>query len=118
MWLKRTPEKVADVKRKQRLERIRISVVVGLLMTLMISLLFGWGEAYYRGRIFVPLDEIVNRLPFSLLVGLIAGVVCFLPGPRKRTVVCPKCDTTKYVDGSLDCSCGGHFEDMDEMKWV
>jgi hypothetical protein len=37
---------------------------------------------------------------------------------RERPVmICPKCEVTKYDDNMTECSCGGHFEKLEEMKY-
>jgi hypothetical protein len=37
---------------------------------------------------------------------------------KRREVICPNCETTKYDDGIMGCSCGGQFEILSQMKWV
>jgi ribosomal protein L37E len=33
-------------------------------------------------------------------------------------MICMKCGAAKYADDSLQCKCGGHFEEMRNLKWV
>jgi len=35
-----------------------------------------------------------------------------------RKLICPNCGKTKFKDTILQCSCGGHFENAEEMKWT
>ena len=34
------------------------------------------------------------------------------------TVICLKCDKAKFKDKILVCSCGGEFEDIENLQWV
>lgn len=71
-----------------------------------------------QGRVFVPAREILPRLPGTIALGAVFGLLSYIFNQRKKpTVVCPKCGTVKYADDSPQCSCGGHFENIDDMKW-
>ena len=85
----------------------------------MVTCLFGGQAIARRGRATVPLDELLLRLPFGVVAGIIWSVVIY-KWERKRLpmMICPKCEATKYEDGTIQCSCGGHFEMMEVMKYV
>ena len=36
----------------------------------------------------------------------------------KKTMICIKCEQTKFNNGIKVCKCGGNFMDLDKMKWV
>ena len=66
----------------------------------------------------VPRSQLVSRLPFGIFVAGLAAFL-FFKWPRKpAAMICPKCETTKYDDGNIECACGGHFEKTVEMKYV
>jgi len=118
-WKKRSPEEIAAVRRTRQRDRIKAALVVGVLVTLGTSLTFGWREAGDRGRFLVPAQEILARLPLTLIFGTVAALLYYISASRKKpTVVCPKCGTVKDSGASAQCSCGGHFEKIEEMKWV
>jgi len=118
MWVKRSPEEMEVVKRKKHSSRIRTAALCGLFVLALTSFCFGGFEAARRGRFIVPLDEILHRLPASLICALLAVFFYYKFERRKPTVVCPQCEATKFADGVFECSCGGRFEDMEEMKWT
>jgi hypothetical protein len=118
-WKKRSPEEIAAVRRTRQRDRIKGAIILGVLVTLGTSLLFGWREAGDRARVLVPTQEILNRLPLTLVFGIIAALLSYISTSRKKpTVVCPKCGTLKYSGASAQCPCGGHFENIEEMDWV
>ena len=51
MWLKRTTEEIAEVKRKQRVSRVRAAVLAGSFLVLLTPRFFGVYEAADRGGI-------------------------------------------------------------------
>ncbi len=119
MWEKRQPEEVLEVRRYRKRHRVKGAIVFGALITLGTSLSFGWREAGDRGRFLVPAQEILTRLPMTIAFGTLAGLLSYIVDKRKKpTVVCSKCGTVKHAGDSARCSCGGHFENIEEMKWV
>jgi len=118
MWVKRTPAEVVEVRRYRRRHRIRTAIWLCVFVSILTIFMFGWRAAGDRGRFLVPAGEIPARLPVSMVFGVIIGVIYFAFERRKPTVVCPKCGVTQYAGDSERCSCGGRFEDIEEMKWV
>ena len=119
MWVKRTEAELAAERRRQRRSRVIAAVLAGALFLFMVTCPFGGGEGARRGRYVVPVSELLSRLPFGIVVGIIAAFVFYKWGSNERpTMICPKCDATKYDDGIRECSCGGHYELMESMKHV
>jgi len=117
-WKKRSSEEIAAVRRERKRRRIKGAIIFGALVTVGTSLTFGWREAGDRGWFLVPAQEIVARLPMTVIFGVVGAVLSYTLFSRKKpTVVCPKCGTVKYASASAQCSCGGHFENIEEMEW-
>jgi ribosomal protein L37E len=118
MWTKRTPAEIVEARRDRRRHRVKGAIFVGVLVTVGTTLSFGWIEAAPRGRFLVPVDELLGRLPMTIIFGLVAGLLGFRFGGKKTTVVCSKCGRVDYAGDTKRCSCGGRLEDIEEMKWV
>jgi len=117
-WKKRSPEEIAAVRRERKWDRVKGAILFGALVTVGTSLIFGWREAGDRGLLLVPAQEILTRLPMTMIFGVGAAFLYYFQLSRKkRTVVCPKCGTVKYAGASAQCPCGGHFENIEEMEW-
>ena len=66
----------------------------------------------------ISFNEIVSRIPLFIVLGFIVGIINYRFALRSdRQLVCPKCGAIKFSDNILQCSCGGHFENIEEMKW-
>lgn len=117
MWVKRTPSEVAQVRRERRRHRFTSALFFGLFVLLLTLFVFGWRESADRSRLLVPFDEIWRRLPATVVYGLLTAAFYYRFGRNKPTVVCPKCGKVQYASNSKLCSCGGNFEDIEEMKW-
>ena len=119
MWIKRTPSELAAEYRSQQRTRIKVAVVAALLVTVLVTFFFGWGDAARAGRITVPRTQLLSRLAVSVPAGVVFGFVCYWIGRyTRRVMVCPQCETTKHDDGVTTCTCGGQFERMEAMKHV
>lgn len=117
MWVKRTPSEIQEVKRKQQQVRRRGALIVGLFAFVLLIFLFTGGEAAIKGKHIVPSHQLIHRLPEAFLGGLLSGVTAYMVQKKRRTMVCPKCESTKYEDANIQCPCGGRYELMEEMKW-
>jgi hypothetical protein len=118
MWVKRTKQELAAAKLEAKRGRRFLAILLGGVLCLGFTFLHGkyWSRRY--SSVFVSLDEVPHRLPFSLVGGVLAGFLFYLSKPASRkTVVCPRCDKTKWQDSQMECSCGGHFEDIETLKW-
>lgn len=116
MWIKRTPEEILKKKNQRQAAKIREAALYGIVITIISVFLYGGRNPVHNG--FVPLDEVASRLPISIIFGVaVALVFYFFSSRSKQTVVCPKCSAIKTKDSSSQCSCGGLFEDIQEMKW-
>ncbi len=119
MWVKRTEKEILDAKAQPKRPRIRNVMLVSLFAGLMVTFLRGGDWVFHSTSPFVSAAEIPGRLPFSVFAGISAGLIFYLfPPIRRKTFVCPKCGKTKFADSEADCDCGGHFENIETMKWV
>jgi hypothetical protein len=119
MWVERTPREIVKRQQKRRMERFLFAISIGTVMSAVSLFVFGKREVMH-GKVLVPPDMLFERLPGSLLIGLLVAVIFyfFVPLHEKKTVICQKCGVAKYEDGSSVCSCGGTFRDLDAIKWV
>jgi hypothetical protein len=119
MWVKRTESEITEERRQQRQNRLRSAVVFGVLVTIFTTCFFGREEAGRRGgRFTVPAYELPQRLHFSIPCGVLVAFLFPMFGRKRPVMICPKCEVTKYDDSVAGCSCGGHFEKIEEMKYV
>lgn len=88
-----------------------LGVVVGVMVT------FSYGYYGHNGHFFVPLADVPNRLPWSLVFGFVSTLLFYWFGRNEKTVVCPQCGHVKTEDNVTECSCGGTYADLDEYKW-
>jgi|SRR5579872_6341756 len=122
MRVKRTLEEMREAEARQFWSSTRLAVFAGLICLLVTSLSFGMYERP-SGPSFVPADEIAGRLPLGVVMSLIFGFMVFRTEQKnerrkqKQFVVCPNCGAVKVADCQDECSCGGHFERIHEMKW-
>ena len=55
-----------------------------------------------------------------MVAAAVIGFACYRwkdSAPKRVSMICPKCEATKLEDAVNECSCGGHFENLDTMKW-
>jgi len=118
MWVKRTEEEIAAaqarVNRSRRYEAVAVGIVVAVLLTVLRD------KSWILGHTspFVPLEEMPPRIPFSIISGFFGGWLFYHFRPHQKTVVCPKCEKVKVEESVPECTCGGHFENIETMKWV
>jgi hypothetical protein len=118
MWVKRTDAEVEEERKRERRSRRLGAVLGGIFVLLVVSVFFSRGEAAERGRVAVPVSELLSRLPFAIVAAVICAFLVYKSDDPRPRVVCPKCEATKYDDGVRDCACGGRFENMETMKYV
>ena len=126
MWVKLTPTEMIAASQKRYRSRIKGSLFIGVsicgLSLLSSSSLFAKTREehphppHFDGG--GPLFPQIGQLPSTVLFGFIGAFAFyfFASRPGKPTMICMKCGTAKYADGSLQCKCGGHFEDMNNLK--
>jgi len=118
MWVKRTDAEILtgkdQAKRFRRYGAIAIGVAVCAFFTFVRSR--RWSIHFSSSH--VPSDDIPSRLPLAAIFGILCAWFFYRSPSRQKTVICPKCEKTKNEDSLWDCSCGGHFEDLETMKWV
>jgi len=120
MWVKRTAEKMEAVVRVKRSQRVRYAIVAGLITAVPYEFFFGGAQADKWHTYVVPGDQLLSRLPLAIIVGACFGLITFkvLLRSKREYWVCTKCEATKYADGVVECSCGGRFENLDEVKFI
>jgi hypothetical protein len=117
MWIKRKTCELTQAKRDRKREKIKSAIIFAIIVSVPLIFVFGTKGALDQGSFLVPLAKIPFRFPFIIMFGVFLGLIrYFLPG--KPVVVCPKCGVTKYLDNFQQCACGGHFENIEEMKWI
>ena len=120
MWVKRTEKEILAAQTKAKRRRLHGSILAGAVFCAVLTFLPGRGrrQSGYTS-LFLPMREIHDYLPVTLSIGIIGGWLFyhFLSKSRK-SVICTRCEKTKFEDSETKCSCGGHFEDLETMKWV
>jgi hypothetical protein len=118
MWVKRTNEEITAARRRNVIGRIRGALFMCAVVVILFAFVRGGGRSLVPAAT-VSLEEAVSRLPRSLFYGIIAGLIfyCF-PGNSAKNMVCPKCKKVTRKVSQVQCSCGGHLEDAETMKWV
>lgn len=123
-WVKLTPMEITEASQKCQRGRIRAAfffgfVIFGFWLLSSSSLFANIREKHP----YQPLVGTRPSIPFGpsakAVVFALIGVYFYflLRRPGKSTMICPKCGAAKYDDGSLQCKCGGHFEDSKNLKW-
>jgi hypothetical protein len=118
MWVKRTDDEILAAKTKTKRLRRYGAIAIGVAVCAFGVFFYGKGWSIHHASNRVPLEEIPSRLPLGILFGFLFGWFFYHSPSRRRTVVCPKCEKTKSEDSQWDCPCGGHFEDLETMKWI
>ncbi len=87
MWIKRAPAEIVEVRRNRRRNRVQGAALFGVFILVMVSLTFGWRQGGERGWFFVPVREIVGRLPGAIFCGVLSGALYYGIKGQKPTVV-------------------------------
>jgi uncharacterized paraquat-inducible protein A len=117
MWKKRTVQEIAEVRSQAKQTKKLQAFLIGIGVTFLFTIFRGRGWSQNHASRFVSLDEMPARLLITIPFGALFGLF-FYRSRRQRTMVCPRCEAVKQEDDKPDCTCGGHFEDIEEMKWV
>lgn len=118
MWVERTLEEIAAYKRRRFKEKTVQVLVLGFVLSFILTFFYGWLQGGYERAIFVPLSEIVHRAPVALVLGLIASFICLLPYNLKDLAICVKCGEAYFSKRNFQCKCGGAVRMAKEIKWV
>jgi cytosine/uracil/thiamine/allantoin permease len=99
--------------------RVRAAVLAGVFALLVSVLVSRHERGYPQKTVLTPPRQWLQRLPYGFVFGVFVGFFVYkvIP-PRRPMMICPKCEATKYEDGVGECSCGGRYEKMEEMKHV
>jgi hypothetical protein len=119
MWVKLTPDELAVKSRRLKRQRILTAIYVTILSFLIVIFFNGETNALLTGYFFTPLNEMLERLPVSIIFSVIIGLgVYLISGKEKPTLVCTKCGSKIHDSNSRACDCGGSLEDTKHFKWV
>jgi hypothetical protein len=117
MWVKRTEEEIAQEQQRQRRSHLRLTALVGAFVAIILAYCFTSRER--RGQHIVPADEIPSRIPMAVAFGFVVAFLYYKTEKRvEPMMICPQCETAKYMDNKNECTCGSRFEKMDDMKYV
>jgi hypothetical protein len=119
MWVKRTEAEIAEARQHQRRSRLKDAAIFGAVVFPIFLFFFTKSESPQRGTLSVPSEEILPRIPFAFVAAIVFAFVRYIWQEKPLPVViCPECEATKYKDSVSECACGGHFEDIELMKYV
>jgi hypothetical protein len=119
MWQKRTEQEIDKAKKRNSRTRKFIATLFGIVVGAIFIFVRGRGWSLHHASRYVSWDDMPSRIPFALVVGLLAGWIFYrFRSPSKRTMICPHCDKTKFDDGVAHCACGKDFVDIETMKWI
>jgi hypothetical protein len=122
MWVYKSPEDVAEEsKSKGKTNFFFFFSITFIAMIIGDGLGCNGRGRLQRSSSFYPKtwDEIIQHVPMYVIISLIAGLIgANVKVKGSKTMVCMKCDKTKYKDKEMLCQCGGTFEDIDKVKWV
>ncbi|MDD5571838.1 MAG: hypothetical protein PHD97_11880 [Bacteroidales bacterium] len=124
MWIRKTEFELIESRNKKE-KNSRKMGLMGFIFVLTFFILIDkyYGEA--KGR-FVPhgapltWTDIYYKLPYYIALSLIIGILLYLSlrKIKKTTLICPNCGRKKNFDNIFECSCGGTYKNIEEMKWV
>lgn len=107
-----------------------IYVFLGVLAFVILASLLGInGNKHTPGATpdKISTSELPQHLTICAIVSFIAAVIVFLISlfaPKftirsaNTTLICDKCFKVKNPDNTLNCDCGGCYENLDLYKWV
>ena len=114
MWVKRTEEEVARARIAAKRGRLYSAIVSGIFLWSACTLCHGWSRR--DSSLFASAEEIPARAivagPFGVLLGWLVYRTT-----KRRTLICPACGAAQGEGPDRTCSCGGHLESLDTMKW-
>jgi hypothetical protein len=113
MWVKKTPEEIANSSIKKRRTAIKVSAFVIVVSTAYISFIQRMGT-----RVFIAnFEEALKVMPVALIFGFIFGAISYLGFRRDLTLFCPSCEQTYKGGFHNACSCGSSLEPLRHYKW-
>jgi endogenous inhibitor of DNA gyrase (YacG/DUF329 family) len=122
MWVKKMENEFVRDRNRKLFLHIVAAVVAWIVLSSIMAMIPGWGEV---GTHVNSLDDFIHRLPEKLILCSFIMIVLLWPdlpiGKNRRglrTVVCPSCGKAVAGDETNICLCGGHYIDIDKMKWV
>lgn len=116
MWVRKSPQEVSESKWRCHWRRVTDALGYGLLAG--IARLFISGGRLHGIELHFSIGDIRSDAFSAVILGAFTAIVLYLFELLKhKRVVCPRCGKTEDKGNSGLCSCGGHFENLDDMKW-
>ncbi len=117
MWVKMNSDDIVAARQKEKKQDVIQILGLAVILTILTAAICD--PKGYHPHV-ATLVEFAARfmILFIPIVIVCAIIVRFTKRGKRRTVICAKCESTKYDDGVLTCSCGGQFESLARMKWV
>jgi len=122
MWVKKTAEELkqeelSEAKRKFPLFYVLIGSLV--ITAIMAGLGFLGSRFVESPAPLYTIEELPLYLPFFFIFGFIlCSCIALSKQKARKTVICPKCEKSKFADDNNQCDCGGQFEHISILKWV
>jgi hypothetical protein len=117
MWVKRSHEDLVRAERRRKFGGVIFVLAFAAFFSIFGMFKTTWWETVETGRVLVPSEERLSRLPNLFLSGVIIGILCMLIAPKPE-VVCPKCGKIERKGRFTRCQCGGYYENLRDMKWI
>ena len=120
MWMKLTDKDRQNREIEDRRKRLPWAVLLGILIFLGVVFCQGGRFTHHHSGP-KTIYEMSQDFPFALFFAPLATWIMYRYGIMKNkriTVICPRCEKVEYRGFQTQCSCGGHFENIDDMKWI
>jgi hypothetical protein len=127
MWTRKTDEELKTENAKREKSARKTGFLTALLSFPLVILDFKYigTKSKMGGNTLIgptmTWNEILKELPILLFLCVLFGLIMYLFSRKFRQVsslICNSCGKTKRFDKIRDCSCGGHFVLLDDMKWI
>lgn len=112
MWVKKSYLEIEEVLKNQKKRHRNMSLYLGTILALAITFLD-------RYNFFTPANEIINKLPYGVLIGSISGISYFKFKKRPISVyMCLNCNSVPTKENPEICKCGQPYVDLELYTWV
>ncbi len=116
-WVRKAQENIETSKKTTENKRFIKSILCGVLVAIFLAFFYGSAGVARFGMFFVPQDQLMRRIPVSIIIGILTGLIAYRVSKKEVIVICPKCGHVKGQDSLTKCPCGGGYCDLDEYEW-